>query len=253
MHTIEVNGQKARVLDEGEGSPVVVLHGWGGRIESMTPVLRCLGAHHRVVAVDLPGFGDSPLPREAWGTPEYATFIRDVLVDRGVQRGHFLGHSFGAKVSFYLATVQPDLVDKLVLIGSPGLRTPPSAAARMKRVASRAGRLAGKLGPPGAAVQRAVYKKVASSDYQEAGELRPILVKVVNEDFRDVLPRVKSSTLLVWGSDDDAAPLAHGQEMEKLIPDAGLVVFEGAGHFAYLDEPDRFCRIVKHFFGDAGG
>lgn len=253
MHTIEVKGQKARVLDEGEGSPVVVLHGWGGRIESMTPVLRCLGAHHRVVAVDLPGFGDSPLPTDTWGTPDYATFIRDLLAERGVRRAHFLGHSFGAKVSFFLATVHPDLVDKLVLVGSPGLRTPPSMAARIKRVAGRGGRLAGKLGPPGAAVQRAIYRRVASSDYQEAGELRPILVKVVNEDFRDVLPLVKSSTLLVWGSDDDAAPLAHGQQMEKLIPDAGLVVFEGAGHFAYLDEPDRFCRVIKHFFGDAGG
>ena len=253
MHTIEVNGQKARVLDEGEGFPVVVLHGWGGRIESMTPVLRCLGGHHRVVGVDLPGFGESPLPRGEWGTPDYVSFIRDLLAECGVERAHFVGHSFGAKVSFYLSALYPELVDKLVLVGAPGLRTPPSAAARLKRAAGRAGRVAGKLGPPGAAVQRAVYKRVASSDYQEAGELRPILVRVVNEDFRDVLPRVKSSTLLVWGSEDDSTPLVHGQEMERLIPDAGLVVFEGAGHFAYLDEADRFCRVVRHFFGGAGG
>lgn len=250
MQMIEINGQKARVLDEGDGPAVVVLHGWGGKIESMTPVLRCLGPRHRVVAIDLPGFGDSPLPSGRWGTPDFAAFIRDVLVELGVDRAHFVGHSFGAKVSFYLATVYPDLVDKLVLAGSPGLRTPPSFAARMKRVAGRAGRMAGKFGPPGRAVQGAVYKRVASSDYQNAGELRPILVRVVNEDLRAVLPRVRSSTLLVWGSEDDAAPLAHGQEMERLIPDAGLVVFEGAGHFVYLDEADRFCRVIRHFFGD---
>ena len=254
MQLIEVNGQKARVLDEGSGAAVVVLHGWGGRIESMTPVLRCLGAGHRVVAIDLPGFGESPLPRGAWGTPDYAVYVRDLLNELGVTKAHFVGHSFGAKVSFFLATVYPDLVDKLVLVGSPGLRTPPSLRARAKRVASRAGRVVGKLGPPGRAARAAIYRRVASTDYQEAGELRPILVKVVNEDFRSVLPRVKSSTLLVWGSKDDAAPLAHAQEMEKLIPDAGLVVFEGAGHFAYLDEPDRFCRVVRHFFGsDSGG
>jgi pimeloyl-ACP methyl ester carboxylesterase len=141
-----------------------------------------------------------------------------------------------------------------VIVGSPGLRTPPSMAARLKRAASRAGRVAGKLGPPGRAVRQAIYERVASSDYQEAGALRPVLVTVVNEDYRDLLPRVKASTLLVWGSEDDAAPLAHGHQMEKLIPDAGLVVFEGAGHFAYLDEADRFCHIVRHFFGsDAGG
>lgn len=253
MQSIEVNGQKARVWDEGTGTPVVVLHGWGGRIESMTPVLQCLGSGHRVVAIDLPGFGDSPLPRGAWGTPDYAVYVRDLLNELGVSKAHFVGHSFGAKVSFFLATVYPDLVDKLVLMGSPGLRTPPSLGARAKRALGRAGRAAGKLGPPGRATRDAIYRRVASTDYQEAGELRPILVKVVNEDFRSVLPRVKSSTLLVWGSNDEAAPLAHGEEMEKLIPDAGLVVFEGAGHFAYLDEPNRFCRVVRHFFGSSGG
>ena len=253
MQLIEVNGQKARVLDEGQGDPIVVMHGWGGRIESMTPVLRCLSGSNRVVALDLPGFGDSPLPRGAWGTPDYAVYVHDLLSSLGITKAHFVGHSFGAKVSFFLATVYPDLVDKLVLVGSPGLRTPPSLAARTKRAVGRAGRVAGKLGPPGRSLRDAIYRRVASTDYREAGELRPILVKVVNEDFRSVLPRVKAPTLLVWGSNDDAAPLAHGQEMEKLIPDAGLVVFEGAGHFAYLDEPDRFCRVIKHFFGSSSG
>jgi pimeloyl-ACP methyl ester carboxylesterase len=253
MRTLTVNGQDARVYDEGSGAPVVVLHGWGGRIESMSPVLRCLAERHRVVAVDLPGFGDSPVPSGSWGTPDYSAYVRDVVTELGIDRAHFVGHSFGAKVSFYSAAVYPDLVDKLVIVGSPGLRTPPSAAARAKRLASRTGRVVGKLGPPGRVLRQAIYKQIASTDYQEAGELRPILVKVVNEDYKDLLPRIQASTLIVWGSEDDAAPLMHGQAMEQLIPDAGLVVFEGAGHFAYLDESARFCKVVRHFFGTAGG
>ena len=249
MQLIEVNGQKARLLDEGSGPPVVVLHGWGGRIESMTPAIRCLAASFRVVAADLPGFGDSPLPRGLWGTPDYAAYVKDLLDSLGIDKAHFVGHSFGAKVSFYLATVYPEVVDKLVLVGSPGLRTPPSLKARAKRGVGRAARAAGAAGPPGRVLRDAVYRRIASSDYRDAGELRPILVKVVNEDYRQLLPRVKASTLLVWGEKDDAAPVAHGRQMEELIPDAGLVIFEGAGHFAYLDEPDRFCRIVRHFFG----
>lgn len=253
MRNVVVNGRAARVLDEGSGPPVVVLHGWGGQIESMTPVLRCLTQHHRVVAIDLPGFGESPLPEGAWGTPDYSAFVRDLVAELGIERAHFVGHSFGAKVSFHTAAVYPDLVDKLVLVGSPGLRTPPSVGARAKRLAGRTGRAVGKLGPLGRAVRHAIYKRVASSDYQSAGDLRPILVTVVNEDYRDLLPRVGSPTLLVWGSEDDAAPLVHGQQMERLIPDSGLVIFEGAGHFAYLDDADRFCRIVRHFFGSPGG
>jgi pimeloyl-ACP methyl ester carboxylesterase len=79
--------------------------------------------------------------------------------------------------------------------------------------------------------------------------MRPILVKVVNEDLAGLLPTITSSTLLVWGSDDDAVPLTHARKMESAIPDAGLVVFEGAGHFAYLDDPQRFCRVIRHFLG----
>ncbi|HEX2241189.1 MAG TPA: alpha/beta hydrolase [Actinomycetota bacterium] len=245
---VELRGQKTRLAELGSGDPVVVLHGWGGRIESMTPTINCLARHYRVVAVDLPGFGDAPVPQGAWTTADYAIFIRDLLQGRGVERAHFVGHSFGAKVSLYLAATHQHAVDKLVLVGSSGLRSAPSLRTRIKRSASRAARAAGYLGPPGRVLRDSIYSRIASQDYRDAGPLRPILVRVVNEDFAYLLPRIKASTLLVWGSRDDAVPLAHARQMEKSIPDAGLVVFEGAGHFAYLDEPDRFCRIVRHFF-----
>lgn len=249
--TITTQRASARLLETGEGPTTVVLHGWGGRIESMAPVVTCLSKGLRVVAIDLPGFGESEAPSEPWGTPEYARFVAELLDSLGIDKAHFVGHSFGAKVSLYLAATEPQRVDKLVLQGSSGLRTPPSFKARFKRSLSKVGRAAGKLGPPGRALQRALYERIASQDYRDAGPMRPILVKVVNEDMTEFLPRIGASTLLVWGSEDDAAPLIHGRKMEQLIPDAGLVVFEGAGHFAYLDETDRFCTIVRHFLGVA--
>ena len=246
---VEVGGHKTRLFEAGAGAPVVVLHGWGGRIESMAPVSGCLASAFRVVALDLPGFGESPVPGGAWGTPDYAEYVRDVLHEEGVERAHFVGHSFGAKTSLYLAATRPELVDKLVVVGSPGLRTPPSLTARGKRLLSRGARFAGFFGPPGRIVRNAVYSRIASRDYKEAGPLRPILVTVVNEDLSALLHHVSSPCLLVWGTKDDAVPLAHARKMERLIPDAGLVEFEGAGHFAYLDDPQRFCRITRHFFG----
>jgi pimeloyl-ACP methyl ester carboxylesterase len=77
--------------------------------------------------------------------------------------------------------------------------------------------------------------------------MRGTLVRVVNEDWRHLLPRIQAPTLLIWGELDDATPVADGQIMERLIPDAGLVVFPGAGHFAYADDVDRFARVVGHF------
>lgn len=247
--TVEAAGQTARVLDSGSGPAVVVLHGWGGRIESMAPVIDCLRGSFRVIALDLPGFGESAPPKGTWGTADYAGFVRDALARLGVERAHFVGHSFGAKTSLYLAATYPQLIDKLLLCGSSGLRSAPSMRARMKRAASLSARAIGKLGPPGRAIRDRAYKRLASEDYRNAGAMRPTFVKVVNEDLSDLLGSIASSTLLVWGSEDDAVPVAHARKMEAAIPDAGLVLFEGAGHFAYLDEPQRFCRVARHFLG----
>lgn len=250
IRMVEAGGHKTRLFDAGVGAPVVVLHGWGGRIESMAPTLTCLESAFRVLALDLPGFGESPAPDGAWTTPDYAAFVRDVVDDAGVERAHFLGHSYGAKTSLYLAATHEGVVDRLVAVGSSGLRTPPSPTARARRMASGVARFAGRrLGAPGRVLRDRIHRRVASTDYRDAGVMRPTLVNVVNEDLSPLLPRVTAPTLLVWGSNDDTTPVAHARRMEQLIPDAGLVVFENAGHFAYLDEPERFCRIVRHFFG----
>ena len=245
---IEIGSHRTRVVQDGSGPDVVVLHGWGGRIESMAPVIACLAGDFRVTAIDLPGFGESPTPTGVWGAPDYAAFVRDLLADLGIGRAHFVGHSFGGMTSLYLAAVHADLVDKLVLAAPSGVRTPPSLQARAKRAAARAGRAAGRLGPPGRRVKAAVYERLGSDDYKQAGPMQPILVKVVNEDVSPLLPRIMASTLVIWGENDEAVPLAGMEKMEQLMPDAAVVVFEDAGHFAYLDDQARFCRIVRHFF-----
>jgi pimeloyl-ACP methyl ester carboxylesterase len=245
---VDAQGIHTRVRRAGEGSPVVVLHGWGGRLESMVPVADCLHDRFLTVALDLPGFGESQMPPEVWGSEEYARHVAAVLDSIGIARAHCVGHSFGAKAALCLAAARPDMVDKLVVVASPGLRTPPSLEARIKRTMSRGARSVGRLGAPGRALRDAMYRRVASRDYRDAGELRPILVRVVNEDLADVLTKIASPTLLVWGADDEDVPVAVARRMERLIPDAGLVTLEGAGHFCYLDQPARFCRIVRHFF-----
>ncbi|MQB00868.1 MAG: alpha/beta fold hydrolase [Actinobacteria bacterium] len=246
---VEVNGQKTRVQETGAGQPVVLLHGWGGRIESMAPVARCLSPAFRVVAMDLPGFGESPAPEGVWGTPDYAIFVRDVLAERGIERAHMIGHSYGGKVSLFLGATHPELVDKLVLVDASGVRSAPSLGTRAKRVASTAAKTAGRFGSPGRRIRQAVFDRIASKDYREAGAMRPILVRLVNEDMTPLMPRVRSSTLLVWGDRDEDTPVSYGRKMESLIRDSGLVVLEGAGHFSYLDQADRFCRVVRHFLG----
>ena len=80
--------------------------------------------------------------------------------------------------------------------------------------------------------------------------MRGTLVRIVNEDLRSLLPHLDLPVLLIWGDQDTETPIADGRLMERLIPDAGLVVFEGAGHYAYLEQAARFCRIVDVFLRD---
>ncbi len=250
--TVEIDGLPVHYADAGEGTPIVLLHGWGGQIASFGPIPSILGSRFRVVAVDLPGFGSTPLPATPWGTFDYAHCLALFLRKCDLAPCTLVGHSFGGRVSLALAARHPDLVNKLVLVDSAGIvpRRGPRYYLRVWTVKATRRVLSlpvlGRIREP---VLSRLYRLAGSSDYNAAQDtiLRAILVKVVNEDLRRLLPEIKAPTLLVWGDRDQDTPLADGRLMERLIPDAGLVVFEGAGHFSYLDRLDDFCRVVTHF------
>ena len=97
-------------------------------------------------------------------------------------------------------------------------------------------------------------KKAGSADYQAASpKMRAVLSRVVNEDLRPQLAKIKNPTLLVWGSEDTATPLSDGQTMESILKkngsDTALIVFEGRGHYAFLEERNRFIAVCKAFIG----
>jgi pimeloyl-ACP methyl ester carboxylesterase len=245
---VDINGIRTRWRQAGTGPPVLVLHGWGAKIEAVDPIIRALSPQLTVFAVDLPGFGETALPPAPWGVADYADWTRALMDELGLERPNIVGHSNGGRIAIHLATHHPERVDKLILVDAAGIR--PKRGLRyyrrvgMAKTAKHAARL---LGRPGRALQRRVIARTASSDYANAGPLRPTFVKLVNEDLTPLLPRIRASTLLIWGDQDDATPLSDGQTMERLIPDAGLVVLKGAGHFSYIDQPQRFGRVAAHF------
>jgi len=248
QHVLQIDGLTVRSQVGGQGPAVLLLHGWGGAIESFAPVLDDLHRSHTVVAFDLPGFGKSSLPPTTWGSADYAHLTLQVMERLKLERAHLIGHSFGGQVAMQLAATAPERVGKLVLVCSAGIRTRPSLATRLKRAAARLGKgLAAHGGQIGEKLRGAIYRRVQSHDYASAGLLRPTLVRVITEDLTPVLPRIQSPTLLVWGAQDRDVPLAAGRVMERLIPGAQFVVFENAGHFAYLDQFDRFRLLVGRF------
>jgi pimeloyl-ACP methyl ester carboxylesterase len=245
---LHIDGLRVRSRIGGQGPAVLLLHGWGGAIESFAPVLDDLHQSYTVAAFDLPGFGQSSLPPSAWGSAEYAHLTLRVMKHLQLERPHLIGHSFGGQVSIRLAATAPERVGKLLLVCSAGIRTPPALATRLKRLAARLGKaLAAHGGQVGERLRAAIYRRVQSQDYANAGPLRPTLVRVISEDLTPLLPLIHSPTLLVWGAQDRDVPLSAAQVMARLIPGAQLVVLENAGHFAYLDQFDRFRLLVGRF------
>lgn len=235
----------------GEGSPLLLLHGWGTSQELFAPVLPALESGRTLILPDLPGFGETPAPPAAWSVHDYARWVIALLDRLGVTTCDVIGHSNGGRIAIALAAEHPARFAKVVLVDSSGIRHAPSLRQRLRvrtykllRAIERARIVPAWLRERAAA--RA--NRRGSSDYRAAsGAMRGTLVRLVNEDLTPMLGRIKASVLLIWGAHDEDTPLSDARVMERLIPDAGLVVFENAGHYSYLEEPARFARIVNVF------
>lgn len=237
------------------GSRVVLLHGWGCKTALMEPVAKALCKDHRVLVLDFPGHGESSRPPEPWGIPEYAACLKTLLRQLDFLPCAAVGHSFGCRVAAWLAAEDPDCFTRLALTGAAGLKKPQTEAdrkrteqyKRWKSIAEKAEKtkLFGAL--PQKALEQ-LRKTYGSADYNALDEeMRKTFVKVINQDLRECYPKIRQPVLLLWGDKDTETPLWMGQEMEKLIPDAGLVILENGTHFAYLEQLGRFNTILSNF------
>jgi pimeloyl-ACP methyl ester carboxylesterase len=245
---------RATVDVRGSGRPLLLLHGWGVSSELFAPILAGLQPGRRLIVPDLPGFGATPEPDAPWSVHEYAAWCNALLDRLGVHACDLIGHSNGGRIGIVMAARHPERIARMVLAGSAGIRPRRTLrdAARVRtykalRAVERSSAVPG-------ALRRSARRRAdqrGSADYRAAsGTMRGTLVRIVNEDLRALLPELDIPVLLIWGDRDTETPIEDARLMERLIPDAGLVVFEGAGHYAYLEQPDRFCRIVDVFLRD---
>lgn len=235
--------------DCGEGVPLLLLHGWGCNTTTFNTIRPFLEAHFRVLTVDFAGFGQSDEPGEVWGVEEYTQSIEALAKSEGVERPILIGHSFGGRVSIVYASRNE--VRKVILVDAAGVK-PKRSFNYYRKVYTF--KLLKRLLPLLVGRERAEKiinerrAKAGSSDYSQATPMmRAILSKVVNEDLCHLMPAIKAPTLLFWGEQDTATPLADAKRMEALIPDAGLVTVAGAGHFSFLENTPLFLRVVESF------
>lgn len=246
---IEVENMKINYVVSGEGKDVVILHGWGCEIKTVEPIHKFLEKYFRVYSLDLPGFGASDEPPYPFGGADYARIVDGFLKDMNIESPILIGHSNGGRTSIHLAANRK--VNKVILVDSAGVKPKRSLKYYIKVYTYKAMKNIFNL--PGLRnhkeeMMEKYKKRVGSSDYKNSsGVMQKTLVKLVNEDAKNLLSQIKVPTLLIWGEKDTATPVSDAKIMEKLIPDAGLVVFKNAGHFSYLDNLNQFLVVVKEF------
>lgn len=239
--TVQAGGVDLAVFIPDGDSPtatqLIWAHGWGHTHRNMLPLADAMRHSVRSTLVDLPGFGASPPPPGPWGTEDYADAIAEWLSREKPARRIWIGHSFGCRVGLQLAARHPGLIDGLFLIAAAGLPRRRTSWARARMTARRSAfRLVRLLTPEGPSRDR-LRRRFGSADYRAAGpELRPILVKAVNEDLSAVARAVRVPAMLVVGDRDRDTPPELSERLVRLMPQARLVVLRGFDHLDVLTE-----------------
>lgn len=220
------------------GKNIVLLHGWGQNIEMMAPLGNNLTDYH-ITILDFPGFGNSSEPLTSLTIYDYVEILEELLIELKIKKPIIMGHSFGGRVAILYAARNP--VEKLVLFGSPCIRD------NRKSIKESILKSLKKL-PGMEKIGEFAKNYIGSTDYKNASPvMRETLVNVINEDLSKYAMKIECPTLLIWGTNDEAAPIEDARKLEGLLVDGGLVELEGYTHYAYLEALPQVINILRNF------
>ena len=233
--TVVVAGRRVRYRETGRGTPVVLVHGLSGSWRWWRDTLAALAERHRVLLVDLPGFGSVRSRRLA--LPEAAEWLAVWLAAAGLERPALVGHSMGGLVCAQVAARHPGAAGALVLVSPAGV---PSGRS-----------FAGHALPLFAAFRQAPmrFRGLLVVDAFRAGPRTVVQAarELLAEDVRPDLRSVDVPTLLVWGERDPVLPPALADEWSRELPHAPLAMLPEAGHVPMVDRPAELTAAVVEF------
>jgi pimeloyl-ACP methyl ester carboxylesterase len=237
-----INNVDINYIDYGENkkNTIVLLHGWGQNIEMMKPIGDKLTKLGRIIIIDFPGHGASSEPTYAWTDEDFVDMLYELFKELGVDNPVLIGHSFGGRISLLYASKHR--VKKLILFGSPFKKEIKKDSLKTKTLKFF------KKVPVLNKLEGFAKKHIGSTDYKNASDtMRKILVEHVNLDITDEVKKIKCPTLIIWGTNDTAVSLECAYELEKMIEDAGVVVYENCTHYAYLERLNQTINVLWNF------
>lgn len=271
---VSVAGQPVNTIDLGEGPPLVFVHGLSGSWPNWLEQLPVFADSHRVIAVDLPGFGHSPMPHERITISGYARLLDGLLDELGIGAATVVGNSMGGFISAELAIAFPERVERLVLVSPAGIssyrntrgtRALPALHRGERIVAAYTAWMASKsdLVTKRAFLRNATLGLVtrhpgrlpaALAAEQLRGAGKPGFVQALEAnldyDFRHRLPEIACPTLIVWGDQDKVLTVRDAAVYAELIPGSRKVIYEDTGHMAQIERPEAFNSLLRDFLGE---
>lgn len=248
---LKVDNLNIEYLDEGEGYPVLLLHGWGASYDTYRGVINTLKDRHRVIAINFPGCGNSDTMENPWTLDDYCDLVLKFIKTLNIENPIMFGHSHGGRVTMKMVADSMVSPPKIVLLDSAGLI--PKKSFRQKwraksfKIIKRILTLPVIKSFSGGLLEKA-RRHYGSADYNAAPPvLRQTMVSLVNTDLRDIIHKISCPTLLIWGENDTATPLSDAKIIESLIPDCGLCVIKGTGHFSFCERPFEAHAIINSF------
>lgn len=243
-----ISGIEINYFDNQKNSqPVICLHGWGQSYHSFDHLISALNNDYRVVAIDLPGFGKSQEPTTPFSIYDYEEILDNFITKLKLENVIIVGHSFGGRIGIIYANNHKQNLSKLVLTGAAGIKPKKTLLQKIKSYHYKFMKLLTKTFIF-SQWRDDLLKNSGSEDYKNASDMmKKVLVNVVNEDLKPLIPNISAPTLLYWGIEDDATPIIDAYYMEEFIPNSTLYSVSGHGHFAFLTNYQDFNEKVISF------
>lgn len=264
-HFINWRGTEIHYTDEGKGTPVLMIHGFGAAYTHFNKMTELMKNDYRIIRIDLPGFGLSDLPKLNEGenyTQKYREYLSFLLDTLQLDSLYVIGNSMGGLVTWMAAVEHPEKVKKIVLLNAAGYDLETVLKARGKFRSKFMRNIAAK-GMPLSMSRKGMqasffnaekveedYVKTMNKFINIKGNIPNMLSVILDDHFPDtaLVQKVQCPTLIIWGREDKTIPVAHTEKFKRDIPNSKVVIFENCGHCPMLEEPEKTTRECVRFF-----